>query len=50
MMAPAAGFYATKGLGVDEVRFAYVLKSEDIDQAMDCLEQALKEYNQKQSG
>ncbi|MBP6624786.1 MAG: pyridoxal phosphate-dependent aminotransferase [Chitinophagaceae bacterium] len=50
MMAPAAGFYATKGLGVDEVRFAYVLKSEDIDQAMDCLEQALKEYNQKQIG
>lgn len=50
MMAPAAGFYATKGLGVDEVRFAYVLKSEDIDQAMDCLEQALKEYNQKQLG
>ncbi len=44
MMAPAAGFYATKGLGKDEVRFAYVLNCDDINNAMDCLEVALKEY------
>lgn len=47
MMAPAAGFYATKGKGVDEVRLAYVLNTGDIDAAMDCLEVAIKEYNSK---
>ncbi|MDE1190579.1 MAG: pyridoxal phosphate-dependent aminotransferase [Arachidicoccus sp.] len=44
MMAPAPGFYATKGLGEDEVRLAYVLNVEDIEKSMDCLEAALKEY------
>ncbi len=45
MMAPAAGFYATKGKGKDEVRLAYVLNEEAINGAMDCLEVALKTYN-----
>lgn len=44
MMAPAAGFYATKGLGADEVRMAYVLNEKDINLAMDCLEAALAVY------
>jgi len=44
MMAPAAGFYATPGKGRNEVRLAYVLNSNDINAAMDCLEAALKEY------
>jgi aspartate aminotransferase len=44
MMAPASGFYSTPGLGKNEVRFAYVLKTEDINAAMDCLEKALEEY------
>ncbi len=44
MMAPAAGFYATKGQGKNEVRLAYVLNLEDINHAMDCLEAALKQY------
>jgi aspartate aminotransferase len=44
MMAPAAGFYATKGKGKKEVRLAYVLNKEDINAAMDCLAVALKEY------
>ncbi len=47
MMAPAAGFYATPGLGKDEVRMAYVLKDTEIDAAMDCLEAGLKAYRQK---
>jgi aspartate aminotransferase len=47
MMAPAAGFYATKGKGLDEVRLAYVLNLEDINHAMDCLEAALKVYPNK---
>ncbi len=45
MMAPAAGFYATPGKGKNEVRLAYVLNKEDINAAMDCLEAALKQYN-----
>ncbi|MBO9595499.1 MAG: pyridoxal phosphate-dependent aminotransferase [Niabella sp.] len=44
MLAPATGFYATPGLGINEVRLAYVLNTDAINAAMDCLEQALKEY------
>ncbi|HNB81514.1 MAG TPA: pyridoxal phosphate-dependent aminotransferase, partial [Chitinophagaceae bacterium] len=44
MMAPASGFYSTKGLGENEVRFAYVLNVESINKAMDCLEKALESY------
>jgi len=44
MLAPATGFYGTPGLGRQEVRLAYVLNLEAINNAMDCLEQALKEY------
>lgn len=44
MMAPAAGFYATPGKGKNEVRLAYVLNTDAINGAMDCLEEALKQY------
>jgi len=44
MLAPAGGFYGTKGLGKKEVRLAYVLNVEDLEKAMDCLAQALVEY------
>lgn len=44
MMAPGAGFYATPGLGKDEVRIAYVLNCEDLGAAMDCLDAGLKAY------
>ena len=44
MVAPAAGFYATEGTGTDEVRLAYVLKVEDIEHAIKCLEEGLKVY------
>lgn len=44
MLAPATGFYGTAGLGKQEVRLAYVLNTGDLERAMDCLEQALKEY------
>jgi aspartate aminotransferase len=47
MLAPATGFYGTPGLGKDEVRLAYVLNLESIDAAMDCLQEALKQYNSK---
>jgi aspartate aminotransferase len=44
MMAPATGFYATAGLGKQEVRLAYVLNETAIHEAMDCLAEALKVY------
>ena len=44
MLAPATGFYGTPGLGKTEVRLAYVLNLNDINEAMDCLEQALLQY------
>ncbi len=44
MLAPASGFYSTPGLGMNEVRLAYVLNTEDIARAMDCLEAALLRY------
>lgn len=44
MLAPASGFYATPGLGRDEVRIAYVLKKEDLENAVICLGEALKVY------
>lgn len=44
MMAPAEGFYATKGLGVDEVRISYVLKKDDLEASMKILAAGLKEY------
>ena len=44
MVAPATGFYGTKGLGTHEVRFAYVLNTNDLNRAMDCLEKALQVY------
>jgi aspartate aminotransferase len=44
MVAPASGFYSTKGLGKNEVRIAYVLKTEDLKKAMETLAEALKVY------
>lgn len=44
MLAPATGFYSTPGAGVDEVRIAYVLKIEDLKNAMACLASALEVY------
>jgi aspartate aminotransferase len=44
MLAPASGFYETKGLGKHEVRLAYVINNDDINAAMDCLQEALKVY------
>lgn len=44
MLAPATGFYATEGLGMNEARIAYVLKQDDLRNAVKCLEEALKVY------
>jgi aspartate aminotransferase len=44
MMAPANGFYSTKGAGQQEARIAYVLNQESLRKAVICLEEALKVY------
>lgn len=44
MMAPATGFYSTKGLGTNEVRLAYVLNQISLRNAVECLNEALKVY------
>ena len=44
MIAPAAGFYATPGLGENQIRIAYVLKKEDLIKSVNILNQGLKVY------
>ncbi|ASO03586.1 pyridoxal phosphate-dependent aminotransferase [Arenibacter algicola] len=44
MVAPAAGFYATEGLGTNQIRIAYVLEKEDLKRAVHILKEALKVY------
>ncbi|UOQ74076.1 pyridoxal phosphate-dependent aminotransferase [Hymenobacter cellulosilyticus] len=44
MLTPASGFYATKNLGKQQVRMAYVLNCTHLDRALTCLEQALLVY------
>ncbi|MCG2612406.1 pyridoxal phosphate-dependent aminotransferase [Flavobacterium sp. SM15] len=47
MVAPAAGFYSTPGVGLDEIRIAYVLKKEDLIKSVQILKEALTAYNNK---
>ncbi len=44
-MAPASGFYTTPDLGKNEVRIAYVLNKDDLNNALTVLEKALEAYN-----
>lgn len=44
MLAPATGFYSTPNAGINEVRIAYVLNLNDLKNAMECLNEALKKY------
>ena len=44
MLAPANGFYATPGLGDDEVRIAFVLNSAAMERSMEILKKALQAY------
>jgi aspartate aminotransferase len=47
MVAPAAGFYSTPGVGLNQVRIAYVLKKEDLVRAVNILKEAIQVYNSK---
>ncbi len=44
MMAPATGFYSTKGAGKNEARLAYVLNKESLEKAVECLRAAIEQY------
>jgi len=47
MVAPAAGFYSTPGVGLNEIRIAYVLKKEDLIRSVAILKDAIVAYNSK---
>ena len=47
MVAPAAGFYSTPNVGLDEVRIAYVLKKDDLIKSVQILKEAIAVYNNK---
>jgi len=46
MVAPAAGFYSTKGVGLNQVRIAYVLEEKLLKEAVNILREALKQYKE----
>jgi aspartate aminotransferase len=45
MVAPATGYYATPGKGLDEIRIAYVLEEKKLERAIELLGKAIKCYN-----
>ena len=47
MFTPAAGFYATPGKGLNEIRIAYVLCQDDIRRAMELLRLGIEAYKKK---
>ena len=47
MVAPAAGFYSTPGVGLNEVRIAYVLNETDLIRSVEILKNAISVYNSK---
>lgn len=44
MVAPAAGFYSSPNMGLNQIRIAYVLKEESLKKAVRILAEALKVY------
>ena len=47
MFAPAEGFYATPGLGKDEIRIAYVLNQNDMRRGSELIRLGIEAYNKK---
>lgn len=45
MVAPAAGFYGTSGLGIQEIRIAYVINQNDLARSMELLKKGIDTYN-----
>ncbi len=44
MVAPAAGFYSSEGMGLNQIRIAYVLNEKSLRKAIHILDEALKVY------
>lgn len=44
MVAPAAGFYSTPGIGLNQIRIAYVLNKQSLVKAVNIIKEALKVY------
>ncbi|MGN0732834.1 MAG: pyridoxal phosphate-dependent aminotransferase [Emergencia sp.] len=49
MFAPAEGFYATPGLGKDEMRIAYVLNQADMRRGVELIRLGIEAYNAKKA-
>jgi aspartate aminotransferase len=47
LLAPGPGFYASRNAGTNEVRFAFMLKGDDLRTAMTIIRVALAEYAKK---
>ena len=47
LLAPAQGFYTTKGKGTNEVRLAFMLKTDDLKRSLIILKKALEVYQHK---
>lgn len=45
MVAPAAGFYSTPNIGLNQIRIAYVLEEKSLKRCIQILKKALKQYN-----
>ncbi len=45
MVAPAAGFYSTQGIGENQIRIAYVLQKENLIKAVSIIKKGLEAYN-----
>lgn len=46
MVAPAAGFYSTPGMGLNQIRIAYVLNKKDLTKAIHILKEGLQQYQE----
>ncbi len=44
MVAPAAGFYSSEGVGKNQIRIAYVLQKESLIKAVNILKKGLEQY------
>jgi aspartate aminotransferase len=44
MVAPAAGFYSSPGVGLNQIRIAYVLNKESLIKSVEILKLALEQY------
>lgn len=44
MVAPAGGFYSTNGVGLNQIRIAYVLNKDSLIKAVNIIKEALKVY------